>query len=89
MSSNRPDFRSVLSCTDCVNAMFACVAPGAQFDSYWRHGQFDTCARPAQELYWCMKLKFADQDTARAMVEQLAQEPPNPTIGSIWSSRLP
>ena len=81
------EWRDVVECTDCVNAVFWCMGPKHQFDHYWREARFDLCQRQFKELKYCVGLKFADRERAQEMLCELVRETPSPTEGFVWRRR--
>lgn len=88
-SSPPPDPRTLISCLDTTNALFYCGSPAHQLDRYWKDGALDSCMRQLDEVKLCVRLKFADAPTTRAILQRLleASAKPAPTMGVVWEPR--
>ena len=83
-SGAAPDPSSVVSCSDALNALFACGGPAHQLDRYYTRGALDDCARELAEMRLCLHLKVADARQRRELVRELLREPPSTTVGVVW-----
>ena len=84
-SGAAPDPSSVVSCSDALNALFACGGPAHQLDRYYKDGRLDGCGAQLAELRLCARIKAPASDAdLRDLVRGLLAEAPSPTVGVVW-----